>query len=93
MRIQQTNNVEAGVETMQDAGSIPVASTYFYWVVIKNAQKQKGTKMSSWLNWFKLLCWTGWHMWEYVYSGKDSQSHRECKRCGAKQVKLQGKWK
>ena len=54
--------------------------------------------MSSWLNWVKFACWVGWHMWEYVYSGKvppdeNSQSYRECKRCGAKQVKLQGKWK
>ena len=28
MRIQQTNNVEASVEAMQDGGSIPPASTY-----------------------------------------------------------------
>ena len=35
-------------------------------------------------------------MWEHIYNAMDStddEPHRECKRCGAKQVKLQGKWK
>ena len=49
--------------------------------------------MSSWLNWVKFLCWVGWHMWEYVYSGENDESGRKCKRCGVKQVKLQGEWK
>ena len=47
----------------------------------------------SWSNLIKFLCWVGWHMWEYIYSGEDSESHRECKRCGIKQIKSQGKWK
>ena len=49
----------------------------------------------SWQNVFKILCWVGWHVWEYVYKG-DAQSNpqRCCKYCGTTQIysKKIGKW-
>ena len=44
----------------------------------------------------RVLCYIGWHIWEYVYKGDDTELVRECKRCGLKQKHLQatsGKWK
>ena len=37
----------------------------------------------------RALCYLGWHLWEYVYSGSETQ--RKCKRCGITHVK-QTKW-
>ena len=39
----------------------------------------------------RALCYVGWHLWEYVYSGDGSESQRKCKRCGITHVK-QTKW-
>lgn len=43
----------------------------------------------------RVLCYIGWHIWEYVYKGDDTEVARECKRCGLKQKHLKstsGKW-
>ena len=39
----------------------------------------------------RALCYLGWHLWEYVYSGDGSESQRKCKRCGITHIK-QTKW-
>lgn len=46
--------------------------------------------------WEQLLCWFGFHDWEYdniTDSLGNYKSYRQCKRCGGDQHKFCGKWK
>jgi len=53
-----------------------------------------------WLDIFKILCFIGWHLWEYLYAevlhsngmGDHTPLHRCCKRCGIVQKQLKGTW-
>ena len=52
-----------------------------------------------WLDIFKILCFIGWHLWEYLYaevvpgaSGDHTPHHRRCQRCGIEQKQLKGTW-
>ena len=51
----------------------------------------------------KVLCYIGWHMWEYIYtldrsplskmSGRRMTAYRrQCVRCGIRHTKQMGKW-